>query len=78
MIFVQGDSELLEIVRALDPRAASRADCTAGSSIAISTAMIAITTNNSISVNPRNIVGPSSDPPPGGIKGISDFEIPSQ
>ena len=40
-------------------RAASRADWTAGSSSAISTAMIAITTSSSISVNPdlrRNIV----------------------
>ena len=35
--------------------AASRADWTAGSSRAISTAMIAITTSNSISVNPRRI-----------------------
>lgn len=33
-------------------RAASRADCTAGSNSAISTAMIAMTTSNSISVNP--------------------------
>src|SRR5690242_4451589 len=34
-------------------RAASRADCTAGSSRAISTAMMAITTSSSISVKPR-------------------------
>ncbi len=34
-------------------RAASRAACTAGSNKAINTPMIAITTNNSISVNPR-------------------------
>ena len=34
-------------------RAASRAACTAGKSKAISTAMIAITTRSSISVNPR-------------------------
>ena len=34
-------------------RAASRAACTAGSKSAISTAMIAITTRSSISVNPR-------------------------
>ena len=34
-------------------RAASRAACTAGSSRAISTAMIAITTSNSMSVKPR-------------------------
>jgi hypothetical protein len=34
-------------------RAASRADCTAGKSKAIRTAMIAITTSNSMSVKPR-------------------------
>ena len=34
-------------------RAASRADCTAGNKSAISTAMIAITTSNSIRVKPR-------------------------
>src|SRR5262249_61497452 len=34
-------------------RAASRAACTAGSKRAIRTAMMAITTNSSISVNPR-------------------------
>src|SRR5215210_7302776 len=34
-------------------RAASRAACTAGRSRAINTAMIAMTTSNSISVNPR-------------------------
>jgi hypothetical protein len=32
--------------------AASRADCTAGSKSAIKTAMMAITTSNSMSVNP--------------------------
>src|SRR5262245_22095909 len=36
-------------------RAASRADCTAGSSSAINTAMIAITTSNSMSVKPRRL-----------------------
>ena len=36
-------------------RAASRADCTAGSSRAIRTAMIAITTRSSISVKPRSV-----------------------
>jgi hypothetical protein len=36
-------------------RAASRAACTAGSNSAISTAMIAITTSNSISVNARRM-----------------------
>ena len=34
-------------------RAASRADCTAGSSSAIKTAMMAMTTSSSISVKPR-------------------------
>ena len=34
-------------------RAASRADCTAGNSKAIKTAMMAITTRSSISVNPK-------------------------
>ena len=38
-------------------RAASRADCTAGSKSEIRTAMIAITTSNSISVKPRRVVG---------------------
>ena len=37
-------------------RAASRADCTAGSSKAIRTAMMAITTRSSIRVNPRTAV----------------------
>ncbi len=36
-------------------RAASRAACTAGSKSAISTAMIAMTTSNSISVKPRGV-----------------------
>src|ERR1700677_3357832 len=50
-------------------RAASRADCTAGSSSAIRTAMIAITTRSSISVKPWRPLGtfapdirPSFDP----------------
>src|SRR4051794_14978049 len=38
-------------------RAASRAACTAGSSSAINTAMMAMTTSNSISVNPGRIRG---------------------
>ena len=45
-------ADLLEVVDALGARAASRADCTAGKSSAIRTAMIAITTSNSISVKP--------------------------
>jgi hypothetical protein len=36
-------------------RAASRAACTAGSNRAIKMPMIAITTNNSTSVNPRRL-----------------------
>ena len=36
--------------------AASRADCTAGSRSAIKTAMMAITTSNSMSVNPLLVV----------------------
>ena len=36
-------------------RAASRADCTAGSKSEIKTAMIAITTKSSISVNARRV-----------------------
>jgi hypothetical protein len=36
-------------------RAASRADCTAGNSNAIKTAMIAITTKSSMSVKPRRL-----------------------
>ena len=36
-------------------RAASRADCTAGNKRAIRTAMIAMTTSSSISVNARNL-----------------------
>src|SRR5262249_19571005 len=38
-------------------RAASRADCTAGSSRAIRTAMMAITTSSSIKVKPRLRIG---------------------
>ena len=46
--------DLLQVVGALRPRrAASRADCTAGKSSEIKTAMIAITTRSSMSVNPR-------------------------
>ncbi len=40
------------LFRHCDRRAASRAICTAGNSSAMSTAMMAITTNNSMSVNP--------------------------
>ena len=56
MVVVHGQAELLHVVDALDARrAASRAACTAGSSRAIKTAMIAITTSSSISVNPRTL-----------------------
>ena len=44
VVVVQRDADLLEVVRALVRRAASRAACTAGSSSAIRTAMIAMTT----------------------------------
>jgi hypothetical protein len=37
----------------VDRRAASRACCTAGNNSAMSTAMMAITTNSSINVKPR-------------------------
>src|SRR4051794_3015377 len=50
-------------------RAASRADCTAGSKSAISTPMMAMTTNSSIRVKPRlrrvSIRTPPSGMPPG-------------
>ena len=52
LVVVQGQADLLQVVGALARRAASRAACTAGSSSAISTAMIAITTSNSIRVKP--------------------------
>ena len=40
-------------------RAASRADCTAGKSNEIKTAMIAITTSSSIKVKARKLVKPN-------------------
>jgi hypothetical protein len=45
-------------------QAASRADCTAGNSSAISTAMISIITNSTMRVNPVNrvVLDPSSGP----------------
>jgi hypothetical protein len=52
---VQGEADLLEVVRALGAASASRAACTAGNSKAIKTAMIAITTKSSMSVKPRRI-----------------------
>ena len=50
-VIVQGQADLLQVVDTLARRAASRAAWTAGNSRAIRTAMIAITTSNSISVN---------------------------
>ena len=47
-------AQLLEVVDALDPAQPLRAACTAGSSSPIKTAMIAMTTSNSIRVNPRD------------------------
>ena len=52
LIVRQREPKLLHVVHALDPRAASRADWTAGRSKAIKTAMIAITTSSSIRVKP--------------------------
>lgn len=42
-------------------RAASRADCTAGSNKAIRTAIMAMTTSNSIRVNPWRFLGIGMD-----------------
>src|SRR5690606_29755718 len=50
-VIVDSQADLLQVVRALGRRAASRALCTAGSSSAISTPMMAMTTSNSIRVN---------------------------
>jgi hypothetical protein len=44
------------LLRHCNRRAASRAACTAGSKSAIKTAMIAITTNSSMSVKPFRLV----------------------
>ncbi len=49
---MDGQGNLLELAAALARRAASRACCTAGSSKAISTAMMAMTTKSSMSVKP--------------------------
>ncbi len=51
--FITPSASCLALLTHWDLRAASRAACTAGSSSAISTAMIAMTTSNSISVKPR-------------------------
>src|SRR5262249_47010619 len=50
---VQGQGHLLEVVRDWVRAAASRTFCTAGTSRAIKMAMMAITTNNSMSVKAR-------------------------
>jgi hypothetical protein len=64
VVIVQRDTELLEVVDALRaPRglAASRAAWTAGSNSAIRTAMMAMTTSNSMRVKPDRFIGmPSS------------------
>ena len=52
VIVVQAETDLLHVVDALDRRAASRR-LYRGQQSAISTAMIAMTTSNSISVKPR-------------------------
>ncbi len=49
---MSGQRKLLQVVDALARRAASRADCTAGRSSEIKTAMMAMTTSSSISVKP--------------------------
>ena len=54
-----GEAELLEVVGALDAPGRLAADCTAGSSSAISTAMMAMTTRSSISVKARPWAGDS-------------------
>src|SRR3954447_17001493 len=51
-------------------RAASRAACTAGNSSAINTAMMAMTTSSSMSVNPRRLIeasGLSQGDPESGV-----------
>jgi hypothetical protein len=48
-----GQAHLFEVVGAADAGRRSRTFCTAGSSRPMRMAMMAITTNNSISVNPR-------------------------
>ena len=54
VVVVQRQADLLHVVGAIgDRRAASRADCTAGSKSEIRTAMMAMTTSSSISVKPR-------------------------
>jgi hypothetical protein len=50
MVVVQSQAKLLQLVGTRHPRAASRADWTAGKSNATSTPMMAITTSNSTSV----------------------------
>ena len=52
VVAVQGKADLLEVVGALQRAADSRTFCTAGTSRAIRMAMMAITTNSSISVKP--------------------------
>ena len=53
MIIMQGQADLLQVVDTLPRRAASRADCTAGNKSEIKTAIIAITTSNSMRVKAR-------------------------
>ena len=52
LVVVGAQGELLEVVGALGAAGGPRAACTAGSSSAISTAMMAMTTRSSISVKP--------------------------
>ena len=53
MVVVHRQADLLEVIGALVRRAASRADCTAGSRSAIRTEMMAMTTRSSMSAKPR-------------------------
>ena len=55
VVVVHGEADLLELLMHWDRRAASRADCTAGSRREIRTAIMAITTSSSISVKPRRV-----------------------
>ena len=50
---MQAEADLLEVVDALGAPGRLRAACTAGKSSPIRTAMIAMTTSNSINVKPR-------------------------
>ena len=82
-VLVDRQADLLQVVGALRPPAASRADCTAGKSRPISTAMIAITTSSSIKREctsvPAHHESTPSVPSPRGFRsspGIAGFPEP--